>query len=277
MINNRKLIIAFTLLVHFLSFANTNAYADDAQTEALIEQAIQGQHRSAKNKARDIYRHPKETLTLFGIKPEMKVLEILPGGGWYTEILTPILKDKGQLTVASFGEQHPSNYLRNIHMKFMDKLDSNIELYGKINREIFENKGYFNNTADSSQDMVVTFRNTHNWIRFGGIKETYRAIHRVLKKGGILGVVQHRANKGSDAQKTAQQGYVPESYLIRLIENTGFELVDKSEINANPKDTKDYLEGVWSLPPTYREGDVDKSIFSAIGESDRMTLRFIKL
>ena len=125
--------------------------------------------------------------------------------------------------------------------------------------------------------MVVTFRNTHNWIRLGGVEDVYRAMYRVLKPGGILGVVQHRAEAGSDAKETAERGYVPESYLIRLLEDTGFELVDKSEINANPKDTRDYPEGVWTLPPTYRLGDEDRDRYAAIGESDRMTMKFVKL
>jgi predicted methyltransferase len=130
--------------------------------------------------------------------------------------------------------------------------------------------------SDDSQDMVVTFRNTHNWIRFGGVEDAYRAFHRVLKKGGVLGVVQHRADKGSAAKDSAQKGYVPSSYLIRLIEDMGFELVATSEVNANSKDTKDYPEGVWTLPPSYRLKDVDKEKYTAIGESDRMTLRFVK-
>ena len=176
-------------------------------------------------------------------------MEILPGRGWYTEILAPILKDQGQLTVAGFGANHPNDYLRGIHNDFIKHIDSNPALYGKVKRALFEDDGYLNSIADESQDLVVTFRNTHNWIRYGGIEEIYRTFHRVLKPGGILGVVQHRANRGDAAQASAQKGYVPESYLIKLIENIGFELVDKSEINANPKDTKDYPEGVWTLPP----------------------------
>ena len=272
---NKILTILSTLLLNFIFI--TQLHADTHATEALVKQAMQGNHRSEQNKARDVYRHPKETLMFFGIKPDMKVLEILPGRGWYTEILAPVLKDKGQLTVASFGKNHPNDYLRGIHDDFINYLDSNPELYGKVKRELFENNGHLREIPDNSQDMVVTFRNTHNWIRYGGIESAYQSFHRVLKKGGILGVVQHRANKGSDPKQSAEKGYVPQSYLIKLIESMGFELVDVSEINANPKDTKDHPKGVWTLPPSYRLKDVDKAKYTAIGESDRMTLRFIKL
>jgi predicted methyltransferase len=244
--------------------------------DAFIEKAVASEHRPAKNKSRDVYRHPAETLSFFGIKQDMSVLEILSGRGWYTEILAPILKDNGQLTVTSFGDKHPNDYLRNVHNEFEKMLDADPDVYGNVKRTVFKDKGYMEDIADGSQDMVVTFRNTHNWIRFGGIEDIYKSIHRVLKDGGVLGVVQHRANKGADVKESSQKGYVPETYLIRLIEDIGFELVATSEVNANPKDTKDHPEGVWTLPPSYRLKDVDKEKYKAIGESDRMTLRFIK-
>jgi predicted methyltransferase len=246
-------------------------------TNEFITEAVAAEHRTAQNKARDVYRHPVETLSFFGLQPNMKVLEILPGLGWYTEILSSVLKDKGKLTVASFGSKHPSDYLRGIHNKFEKMLNDNPDIYGNVKLSVFKDNNYLKDIADESQDMVVTFRNTHNWIRFGGIEDAYRSFHRVLKKGGVLGVVQHRANKGSDTKKSAEKGYVPESYLIKLVESMGFELVDKSEVNANPKDSKDHPEGVWTLPPSYRLKELDKEKYTAIGESDRMTLRFIKL
>ncbi len=239
--------------------------------------AISGAHRDAKNVARDVQRHPGETLTFFGISADMEVLEILPGGGWYTEILAPYLRDDGLLAVASFGPEHPVEYLRNIHNGLVEKFNADPDNYGKVVLGQFQGEGYLEDFEDESFDMVLTFRNTHNWIRFGGVEDVYQALYRVLKPGGILGVVQHRAEAGSDAKETAERGYVPESYLIRLLEGTGFELVDKSEINANPKDTKDHPEGVWTLPPTYRLGDEDREKYSAIGESDRMTMKFVKL
>ncbi len=248
-----------------------------AEEHNAIENAVKATHRSPDNVARDPFRHPPETLAFFGGKNDRNVREISRGRGWYTEILAPLLKEKGQLTVASFGANHPNDYLRGIHNNYVTILDGNAAVYGSVNRTVFEKDGYLPEVADESQDMVLTFRNTHNWIRFGGIEEVYKSFYRVLKKGGTLGVVQHRANKGSDSAQTAQKGYVTEKYLINLLEDIGFELTGKSEINANPKDTRDYQEGVWSLPPSYREKEKNKEKYKAIGESDRMTLRFVKL
>ena len=243
----------------------------------LLDKVIASEHRDAKNVARDVYRHPKETLSFFGITPDMEVLEILPGGGWYTEILAPYLRDDGLLAVASFGHQHSVEYLRGIHNKLVEKFDGRPVIYGNVVLGVFQGETYLENFGDESFDMVLTFRNTHNWIRRAGVEDIYRSFYRVLKPGGVLGVVQHRAEAGSDAKVTAEMGYVPESYIIGLLEGIGFELIDKSEINANPKDTKDYPEGVWTLPPTYRLGDKDRAKYTAIGESDRMTMKFVKL
>ena len=265
-----KNIFSLTILL-FVSPLST------AEVDSLLDEVIAGDHRAPENVARDIYRHPKETLLFFGIEPSMHVLEILPGRGWYTEILAPLLKGNGELTIASFGADHPTEYLANIHKDYYKLLDANPAMYGKIRRTIFNTEGYLAEVADNSQDMVVTFRNTHNWIRYGGLEEIYAAFYRVLKTGGILGVVQHRANKDADAKLSAENGYVPEKTIIRLAEDLGFELVAKSEINANPKDTKDHPKGVWTLPPSLRLGDLDKEKYIAIGESDRMTLKFVKL
>lgn len=268
-----KLCKTITVLLTSL-IISTTTLAGDISTE--MDKVLQGSQRNAKNVARDIYRHPKETLMFFDLQTDMKLLEILPGRGWYTEILAPLLKDSGELTVASFGDTHPTKYLRNIHIDFMKKMNAETNTYGEVKVVVFNKSGYLADIPDNSLDIVVTFRNTHNWIRYGGIEEIYAAFNRVLKPGGILGVVQHRADKGSDAKTTAEKGYVPESYLINLVEDAGFELVKKSDINANLADSKDYPKGVWSLPPTYREKNKDKDKYTAIGESDRMTMKFIK-
>ena len=265
-----------TILAMLASFIlSTNILAGELSTE--LDSVLQGSQRDARNVARDVYRHPKETLMFFDLKTDMDVLEILPGRGWYTEILAPLMKDSGKLTVASYGEAHPTKYLRNIHIDFMKKMNADPGTYGKVKTVVFNKESYLADIPDNSVDMVVTFRNTHNWIRFGGIEDIYAAFNRVLKPGGTLGVVQHRANKGEDAKTTAEKGYVPESYLINLVEDAGFELVRKSDINANLADSKDYPEGVWSLPPTYREKDNNRDKYTAIGESDRMTMKFIKV
>ena len=269
-----------SLLAMTFSVVALNANAVSSSESAvgpLIDNAIAGDHRSAKNKARDSQRHPKETLMFFGIKPGMKVLEILPGGGWYSEILAAALKDHGQLTVASFGADNPSDYMRNVHNRYVTKLEANPQVYGQVKTEVFEDEGYLTKIASDSQDMVLTFRNSHNWIRYGGIEQAYKSFSRVLKKGGVLGVVQHRAASDADIKQAAEQGYVPQAYLIQLAESMGFKLVAQSEINANAKDTKDHAKGVWSLPPSFREKDNNREKYTAIGETDRMTLRFVKL
>ena len=272
-INMKLFKIILAMLASFI--ITTAVIAGD--TSADLDKVIQGSHRDAANVARDIYRHPKETLMFFDLQTDMKVLEILPGRGWYTEVLAPLLSDSGELTVASFGDTHPTKYLRNIHIDFVKKMNADADTYDKVKTVVFNKDGYLADIPDNSMDMVVTFRNTHNWIRFGGAEDIYAAFYRVLKPGGTLGVVQHRANAGSDGKASAEKGYVPEKYLIKLAEDVGFELIKKSDLNANPKDTKDYPEGVWSLPPTYREKDKDKDKYTAIGESDRMTMKFIKV
>jgi len=272
--DNMKLLKYFLAMLALFTITSTvmagNISAD-------VDKVIQGTHRDAANVVRDVYRHPKQTLMFFDLQSNMKILEILPGRGWYTEILAPLLKDKGELTVASFGDTHPVEFLRNIHINFTKMMDANPDTYGKVKRVVFNKDSYLKDIPDDSMDMVVTFRNTHNWIRFGGVEDIYAAFNRVLKPGGVLGVVQHRANAGSDVKASAESGYVPESYLINMVEDAGFELVKKSEVNANLADSKDYPEGVWSLPPTFREKDKDRDRYTAIGESDRMTMRFIKV
>lgn len=253
-----------------------NAHADEAHTAVVIDQALAGAHREQNNRARDMHRHPKQTLMFFGIRPDMTVIEILPGRGWYTEVLAALLRDRGKLVVASFGENHPNDYLRGVHNGFMRKLDADEGIYGKVERRVMRIDEVIDLGPSESADMVVTFRNTHNWIRFGGIRKVYLAIYDVLKPGGILGVVQHRGFEHWDAAESAELGYVPQPYLIEFLEELGFTFVASSEINANPKDTKDHPEGVWTLPPTYRLGDTDREKYTAIGESDRMTLRFVK-
>ena len=265
----------------FLGFAGTvvpvqAASGPDAATA--LDAALSGAHRSVAHQARDRFRHPKETLLFFGLQPDMRVLEILPGRGWYTEILAPVLREQGRLTVASFGADHENDYLRNLHIDFVRHLSARPDLYDRVRQGLFRDRqALLPDVADATQDMVLTFRNTHNWIRFGGIETVYQGIHRVLRPGGILGIVQHRAAPGSDVAEAAQQGYVPEQWLVHLLERLGFRLSGRADINANPKDSRDYPEGVWTLPPTFRLQEQDRGKYAAIGESDRMTLKFTKI
>lgn len=267
---------AFFSIIAILSL-NPAIYALAADTGMSLEQAIAGKHRESANIARDQYRHPKETLDFMGIKPDMTVLETLPGSGWYTEILAPYLHDRGTLIIAEMllTDETPQ-YFRDRQAAYYAKMDAAPEIYGRVSRTIFKKENYLEDVDDNSVDLVFDSRNLHNYVRFGGGEELFGAYYRILKPGGILGLIDHRAPAGVDVKQFAETGYVPEAYAIDFAEQAGFKLIAKSEINANPKDTKDHPKGVWTLPPGYRLGDEDKEKYTAIGESDRMTLKFIK-
>jgi predicted methyltransferase len=236
-----------------------------------IEAAIAGPQRSDENRARDPFRHPAETLAFFGLEPGMRVVEMGPGAGWYTEILAPVLRDQGHLVVA-IGDPATSTYAQTL----VAKLEANPEIYDRVEQVVFVPPARTSLGPDGSADMVLTFRSTHNWINDGHAPAIYEAMFRVLRPGGALGVVQHRADEGADAAETASTGYVPEAAVIALATDAGFVLEERSEINANPNDDHDHPEGVWTLPPRLRLGEVDREQWIAIGESDRMTLRFRK-
>ncbi len=250
--------------------------AEPAQPDAKLLEAVAGEHRALENRTRDRYRHPAETLAFFGIRADMAVVEISPGGGWYTEILAPYLKDEGKLYAAHFPADSEREYFRNSRKKFDAMLAANPEVYGKVEVTDFAPPKALDIAPAGSADMVLTFRNVHNWMSAGSAGEVFRAFHTALKPGGILGVVEHRAPAGAPEDATAPTGYVSEAQVIRLAEQAGFELVDRSEINANPNDTKDHPRGVWTLPPSFALKDVDREKYAAIGESDRMTLKFRK-
>lgn len=225
-------------------------------------------HRSEKNRHRDQYRHPVETLSFFGVRDDMNVVEIWPGGGWYTEILAPYLKDKGKLAVTNTDSEGGK--------KFGATLAASPDLYGKVEVRIIAPPEKIDFGPEGSADVVLTFRNVHGWVPKNYDDKVYAAAYKVLKSGGVFGVVEHRAKPGSDPAELKDTGYVSEDFVIKRVQEAGFRLVEKSEINANPKDTKDHPKGVWTLPPSLRLGDVDKEKYLAIGESDRMTLKFVK-
>lgn len=269
----KRAVLLSTVLACFSSFASAAS-----ETELSLDQAIAGNHREAKNKARDIYRHPNETLLFFGLEANMTVVEIWPGGGWYTEILAPVLRDKGKLYEANLALQSKATpeIRGNIGREYLQKLAKHPEIYDKIIVTQLQAPEYTAIAPPGSADMVLTFRNVHNWAKDGDADATFKAFYAALKPGGILGVTDHRAKPGTSLQDMIRTGYVTEDYVIELAKRAGFRLVAKSEINANPKDTKDYPKGVWTLPPTLRLGDQDREKYLAIGESDRMTLKFVK-
>lgn len=234
-----------------------------------LEWAVAGDWRLEREKARDRYRHPVETLKFFGLKPTDTVVELYPGGGWYTAILAPWLKQGGgklyaahvDPTVSEGAQANVDNYVAAF---------SNKDLYGDITITV-ASRNSPGIAPDGSADAVLTFRNIHNWMAQGQEDAMFKAFYDALKPGGYLGVEEHRAKTDQPQDPKAVSGYVREDYAQALAEKAGFKLVAKSEINANPKDTKDYPKGVWTLPPTFREGDVDRAKYEAIGESDRFT------
>jgi predicted methyltransferase len=250
--------------------------ASSRQTTAEDLTAIlAGDQRSSEERARDVYRHPKETLLFFGIRPEMKVLEVWPEPGWYTEILAPLLRAKGTYYAGVIAVDPANKHSVQRLEEFRAKLAARPDLYDRAVVVTFPND-VGTAVPAGSLDMVLTFRNIHNWMYQGTAPQMFAAMFRALKPGGILGVVEHRGNPAVPQDPKAKSGYVNEDYAIKLIEAQGFRLEAKSEVNDNPKDTKDYEQGVWTLPPTYRLGDKDREKYAAIGESDRFTLRFEK-
>jgi predicted methyltransferase len=266
---------ALALASSVSTLAAPAAKAATASADTKLDTVIAGTWRDSKNAARDPYRHPKQTLEFFGVKPGMTLIEITPGGGWYSEILAPYLKGNGAY-IAAVGKPKNKNGeaaqdMDAIHKKFAGDATE----YGEAKFVEFDGKAP-NLGPDNSADMVVTFRNVHNWVMADTAPLMFKAFYSVLKPGGVLGITDHRAAKGADLDKIKKSGYLPEDFVIKLATDAGFKLVGKSEINANPKDTKDYPEGVWTLPPTFQLKDKDHEKYAAIGESDRMTLKFVK-
>lgn len=236
---------------------------------------LSGAHRRPANVVRDVHRHPAEVLQFFGVKRDSVVVEILPGsGGYYLEILTPYLRDRGRYIAADRHDAAPPQYLAD-RERLVARLKAEPALYGKVVLTKF-NAGQEEIAPAGSADFVLTFRNLHNWIERGEIEGALRAFHRALKPGGVLGVVDHRGRTDLSQEAQMKSGYVREDYAIAVIEKAGFRLAGRSEVNANPRDTKDHPAGVWSLPPTYRLKDQDRAKYQAIGESDRFTLKFEK-
>ncbi|OJH39178.1 class I SAM-dependent methyltransferase [Cystobacter ferrugineus] len=246
-------------------------------TVAALDEALSGSWRDPKNVTRDVHRHPKQTLGFFGVTPDQTVIEITPGGGWYSEILAPYLRDKGHYVAAVWDDAITGQpkYRYELNQKLRERFAGNAAVYGTPEVRVFDPAKPDFGPAGSA-DTVLTFRNAHNWVSDGNAAAYFKAFYDVLKPGGTLGVVDHRAKPGTDLEVMKKSGYVTEELVIELAQGAGFVLADRSEINANPKDTADHPNGVWSLPPSNRHDAADDAKYQAIGESDRMTLRFTR-
>lgn len=259
--------------------AEAKALADKtfATGKEAIQAATKSKVRKPEHVERDKHRHPVETLDFFGFKPTMTVLEYGPGEGWYTELLAPALAKKGKLLATNGDPNGPANERSTFYAeRFKLLLETSPELYGKVETVTIDNKapkiGH-----EGKVDLVIVMRGLHGMVNAKTLDAWLAAMHASLKPNGVLGIEQHRAWPDAKPEESAKKGYLPEKWVIERIEAAGFKLAGKSEANANPKDTKDYAEGVWTLPPTLGLGDKDKEKYLAIGESDRMTLKFTKV
>jgi len=287
-----------TLAIAALAIAPLAAHADHhgdkvkaAAADPVLSEVVAGDWRGEDAKARDKYRHPVESLTFWGLKPGMAILEIQPGGAsWWTEILAPYAKRTGgsfAATGADLANPNLSEGARKSRAAFEERYGSKPDVYGKVD---VVNWGAVSRTLpENKYDFILTARSIHGWMQDkpGTVEATFGEFHKALKPGGILAVEQHRANPlPPGAEEKPATGYVSEAYVISVAEKAGFKLAAKSEINANAKDTKDHPFGVWTLPPTLRSSaygsgkpedpNFDHSKYLAIGESDRMTLKFVK-
>ena len=276
---NRSVLAAAAALVFIAAPASATADDSGGSWDSAMAAVLAGDHRGSSrsgvpNSSRDGARHPAETLKFFGLQPDSSVVEIWPAGGWYTEIIAPFVAQNGQFYGAQFPGGTDMEFFNRARDAYQAKLDAHPQAYGDAQMtEMYPGSMAL---APEPVDMVLTFRNVHNWMSRDMQDEVMQAFYDVLKPGGVLGIVEHRATPGSEQDPKAESGYVTEEYTIMLAEKAGFVLDAKSEINANPRDTRDHAEGVWTLPPTLRLGDEDREKYLEIGESDRYTLRFLK-
>lgn len=244
----------------------------------IIRGAVASTSRMISNIMRDAHRNPARTLEFFALKGDHTVVEIWPGDGWYTEILAPLLRDEGKLIAAHFDPQGGPEYFAKSRSDFERKLQRRAKVYDRVELTTLNYDPDQIMVEPGSADRVVTFRNVHNWLA-AGMDETrvvFAKMYAALKPGGMLGLVEHSARPGTSVEQMVETGYVDEQLVVDLAEEAGFELVSRSPINENPQDLADHPYGVWSLPPTLRGGTEDRVRYMGIGESDRMTLLFVK-
>jgi predicted methyltransferase len=265
------------LMLLLATAAATSAVAAAAAADPLAA-AIASPARTPKFVARDVYRHPLETLRFFGLRPDQTVVEIWPGSGWYMEVLAPYLHDRGKYYAAieAADVAGASREARENAASLRKRIAHDPAHFGKVIVTELHPPQLTEICPPDTADVVLTFRNVHNWIAAGDQQAQFAAFFKALKPGGVLGVVEHRAKPGTSLEAMSKSGYVDEAYVKKLATAAGFRFEAESPINDNPKDTKDYTEGVWTLPPTLALGDKDRAKYLAIGESDRMTLRFVK-
>lgn len=244
-----------------------------AQDHDRLWEAVAGEHRSAANMARNEYRNPFQTLAFFGVEPHHTVVEVYPGAGWYTEILAPYLRDTGKLIAALYPrDESAAPFMISSGNAYDAFLAAQPEIYDQVETTVLTPGAYSELAEPGTVDFIVDFRNAHNWFGWGA-EEMLSSWYDALKPGGMVGITDHRM----DPSREAGNGYIHEQELIRIMEENGFRFVASSEINANPRDTKDHPGGVWNLPPNLRGvAAEDRAHFLAIGESDRLTMMFMK-
>jgi predicted methyltransferase len=276
----RKALLTVLLVAAVMMTPAVQGQSLDAATLKAVDAALVGSHRSDRNKARDQYRHPKETLAFFGLRRDMTVVEIWPGGGWYTEVLAPVLKGTGKLYVAQYGPHAIADYQKQEDAALPEKARKYPEVFSELKYTALWPPADMTIAPPGTADLVVTFRNVHNWVNPRSKLDApkfFAAFYTALKPGGILGVVDHRWPDAKSEDPGAANGYVTEERVIALAKAAGFEFAGRSDVNRNPKDTHDHPNGVWTLPPDLSvKSDADRAKYLAVGESDRLTLKFRK-